>query len=229
MSIHRRDFMKLLGMSLASLYLTRCNPPFQTTCYAPIPVTPTALPLTGGSARNRLRLCWLGFGELAVRSQEDTETDLKNKLVSVHRLALDELVAGGEISAPVADLVQEAYGAAVYHVWRSNVPMTCYEPLMVDFAPTGANVLVQQSHILYQLSFTGTVDPATLAKAQAALEHDLSYYALSEQDVQELYDRLLAESRETGQPLPPFEAVSLELTPEAQEATRFIIDLLTGQ
>ncbi len=230
MPLHRRDFMKLFGVSVASLFLTRCQmslvPP---GCYAPLPPpTVTSLP-TAASARERLRLFWLRFGELAQHSPTDTETKLGGELVAGHLAELDVLVANGEISAPVADLVQEAYEAAVYHVWRSNVNITCYEPMIVDYAPSSANVLVEQAQVLNQLAAEGTIEPATLAKAQTALEHDLSYYDLTDAEVEALYGRLLSDNQQTGQPIPSFEELSLELTPEAKEATQFMVALLTGK
>jgi hypothetical protein len=230
MPLHRRDFIKLLGVSIASLSLTRCNLPFiQPTCYAAVPA-PTAHPIATktSSVRERLRLHWLRFGELAQRSREDTENKLGQELISGHRTVLDELVTSGEISAPVADLVQEAYEAAVFHVWRSNAPMTCYVTAGPTYFPASANVLVEQATVLNQIAEEETVDPATLAKAQAALAHDMAFYALTDEEVQALYDQLRSEYA-PDQSLPAFEDLSLELTPEAKEATQFIIDLLTGK
>jgi hypothetical protein len=146
-----------------------------------------------------------------------------------HRAALDELVTAGELSASVADLVQESYGAAVYHVWRSSAPMTCYEPVIVDYRPSSAGILVQQSEMLAQIAAQGTIEPETLAKAQTALEHDMAFYDLSDADVQALYERVLEESREAGQSIPSFDELQLELTPDAREAARFILELLTGK
>lgn len=235
MPIHRRTFMKLLGVSVASLYLTRCR--LKTTqptpgpddfpgCYEPAapPEIDTPEP-TNVPARERLRLYWLRFDELAQNSREDTDGKLRDELTNGHFAVLDELVASEEISGPVANLVQEAYEAAVYHVWRSNVPITCYKTVAVDYAPSSAAVLVEQSQVLNQIAQEGTIDPDTLAKARAALEHDLAFYALSEEEVQALYDQL---SSETGQ-YPSFDELSLELTPEAREATQFIINLLTNK
>jgi hypothetical protein len=230
MSISRRDFLKLFGIGVASMLMTRCrvSPPI-ATCYAPLPPTPEAL-----TPRDRLRQYWLSFGDLAQTTineanQGNTENTFGQQLETDHRLALDELIAAGELSAPVADLIQEAYNAAVYHVWRSNVPMTCYEPMMVDYAPVSAGVLVQQSDILDDFSGQGTIDPETLAKAQAAIEHDLAFFALSDADVQALYAQILKASQEQGQPIPSFEDLQLEVTADAKAAAQFIINLLTGQ
>jgi hypothetical protein len=229
MSISRRDFMKLFGVSVASILMTRCRLVSTPTCYAPLPPTPIAQ-----TPRDRLRECWLSFGDLAQRTQQaatggNSEDDFGQQLNSDHRAALDELMASGELTAPVADLVHEAYVAAVYHVWRSHAPITCYEPMMVDYAPTSANVLLEQSAILNDLSSQATIDPATLAKAQAALEHDISFYALSDADVQALYEQVIKASQEQGQPIPSFDQLPLEITPDAKAAAQFIIDLLTGK
>jgi hypothetical protein len=233
MSLARRDFMKLFGVSVASVLLTRCRSfPFQpvTTCYAPLP-PPTVTPPAAASSHERLRQYWLRFEQLASQaaSGDGTDYSLAEQMMVGHHAALDDLVAQGEISASVAGLVQEAYEAATYHVWRSNVPVTCYEPMLVDYAPASAGVLVRQAEVLEEIAAQGTIDPLTLEKAQTALEHDLAFYALSEAEVQSLYERLLQESQQAGQPIPSFEALSLALTPDARAAAQFIVDLLTGQ
>ena len=215
MALTRRDFVKLFGVGLASLLVTRCQA-----------VLPPAV-----SARDRLRGLWLNFVKLeketlAGRNDEDV---LGQRMISDHRAELDEVVAAGEVSAPAAELVQEAYQAAVYHVWRSNAPITCYEPMMVDYAPSGAGVLVKQAEVLRQLAAQGSIDPVAAARAQAALEHDLAFYQLTDDETQALYQRVLARSQDAGQPIPSFEALQLELTPDAREAAGFILDLLTSQ
>jgi hypothetical protein len=225
MTISRRDFIKLFGMCVASLLLTRCQFPAIAACYAPMP------PPELRTARGRLRAGWRRFNELAQATAADYEAGdrLSQQLASDHRLNLDELVANGELFAAVADLVQEAYSAALYHVWRSNAPITCYEPVIVNYAPSSAGVLVQQSEALNQAAAQGEIAPETLAKAQAALEHDMAFYALSDADLQALYDRLIAEWQTTGQSTPSFDAVELEITPDAKAAAQFIVDLLAGK
>ena len=235
MSLTRRDFMKLLGVTVASTLLTRCRglateTPMQT-CYEPIAPTDIPPTITSASARERLRLYWLRFGELSQKTMtgENPDNALGQQMTADHRAALDELVTSGEISASVADLVQESFGAAVYHVWRLNVPITCYTPVVVDFAPSSADVLVKQSEVLNQITAQGTIDPTTLARAQTALEHDMAFFDLNDTEVKALYDRLIRESQVGGQPIPSFEALQLELTPDARDAALFILDLLTGK
>lgn len=231
MTLSRRDFMKLVGISVSSLLLTRCNFPIGVTCYAPLP--PSPYPTDPVSPRDRLRKCWMSFGELAQATLDEanegsTDNAYGQALVTIHRVALDELVESGELTSSVADLVQEAYAAAVYHVWRSNAPMTCYEPMMVDYAPVSANILVEQAAALDEIAAQGTVDPATLETARAALEHDMAFYALTDEEVSSLYDRIVTEWQTNNQPPESFEQVDLEITPDAQAAAQFIISLLTN-
>jgi hypothetical protein len=229
MSISRRDFMKLVGVSAASLLLTRCRFPIGATCYAPLP--PTDLPLT---SRDRLRRCWLSFGELAQATideanQGGSENIFGKQLITDHRLALDEMVSSKEITTSVANLVQEAYEAAVYHVWRSNALMTCYEPALVNYAPVSAAVLVEQSTVLTEVAAMDIIDPQTLAKARAALEHDMAFYAMTDEEVAGLYDRLMTEWQSGQQNTPSFEELDLEVSPDARAAAQLIISLLTSK
>lgn len=215
MTLTRRDFVKIFGVALASVLVSSCQ------ALVPADRTP----------RDRLRRLWYGFAALAdeTRKGRNDEDEIGQKMIADHRLELDAVVSAGELSAPAAGLVQEAYAAAVYHVWRSNAPITCYEPVLVDYAPSGAGVLVKQAEILRELSGQGNVDPATLAKAQAALEHDLAFYELTDDETQALYKRVLEASHAAGTSVPTFDALELELTPEAREAARFILDLLSIQ
>jgi hypothetical protein len=230
MSISRRDFMKLFGIGMASMLMTRCRVSVPVgSCYAPMPPTPNAL-----TPRERLRKYWLSFNELAQATldeanQGSTENSFGEQLIADHRLALDELVVSQELTPPVADLIHEAYVAAVYHVWRSNAPITCYIPVLVDYAPVSANVLVQQSDILNNLSTQGTIDLETLAKAQTAIEHDMAFYALDDADVQALYEQIMKAAQDQEQPIPSFDQLQLKVTPDVKAAAQFIIYLLIGK
>ena len=230
MSVSRRDFMKVVGVSVASLALTSCRIPLPVSCYIPMRSTPTPAGLL--FPRERLRHSWLSYGELAQVTQQDAgegnaENEFGKELMVEHRKALDELVASGELSSTVADLVQEAYDAAIYHVWRSYAPITCYEPVIVDFAPVSAGILVQQSEILGKIADENSIDPNTLAKARAALEKDMAFYAMTDAEVASLYDRIISEWQAQGQAYPTFENQELNITPEAKSAAQFIISLLT--
>ncbi len=231
MRLSRRDFMKMVGISVSSLLLTNCNIPVPATCYAPI--MPSLTPMAN-DPKSRLRRYWLSFGELAAKTQEasatgSTEDSFGQGLVSGHRTALDELVSAGALTSSVADLIQEAYGAAVNHVWRSNALITCYEPAMIDFTPASAEVLVQQSAALDQIAQQGNVDPQTLENARLALEHDLAFYSLSDDEVNALYKRLMDEWQAQGQGLPGFDQVELEISADDKAAAQFIIGLLTSK
>jgi hypothetical protein len=174
----------------------------------------------------------LSFGDLAQATIEESNQGMSDnvfgqQLIADHHQALDDLLSEGGLTPAVADLIQEAFDAAVYHVWRSNAPITCYEPMIVDYAPVSASVLVQQSEILQELAEKGTIDQVLLSKAQAAIEHDMAYYAMTDEELSSLYERLVAEWDRQGQAAPSFEEVDLEITPDARAAAQFIINLLT--
>jgi hypothetical protein len=250
-SFTRREFMKTFGVGLASLVIASCKlssqKPTSTkpqitptpteiiyTCYviAEQTATPTPNPLSL-SPRDRLRACWLSFNELAAKTlsgenslPDNLDSDpLGAQLIADHRLALDALVEAGEIEPGVADLIQEAYAAAVYHVWRSNVPITCYEPMMVDYAPTSAAQLVQQSAILTEMAARSDLDPETVALAQQTLQHDLAFEALSREEVDALYQKLIEDHPQYSD-IPSFDQVELAVTPEMDAAAKFLVDLL---
>ena len=239
MPVLRRNFMKLFGISLGSLLLARCqrttaSEPTIVTCYQPTKaLTPegTASP-ESASLRTRLRLCWLRFGELAEEtagggnSETGEEDPLGKQMTADHRAALDGLAASGAITTPVADLIQEAYEAAVYHVWRSNAPITCYRMSFVNYAPAGAKSLVRQAEALGRIAEGTPVAPETLDKIRTALEHDMAFYALTDDDVQALYDQLRTEYHDPGETIPSFEEVELALTPDAKAAADFLLDVL---
>jgi hypothetical protein len=229
MSVSRRDFMKMVGISVASLALTRCKL-VPATCYVPMP--PSPYPTEPEPAREVLKRCWMSFGSLAQATidesnQNITDNVLGQQLTAEHKTALNELVDNGDLSPSVADLIQEAYEAAVFHVWRSNTMITCYEPMMVDYAPASAGVLVQQSEALSDIAKANSIDPEILEKARTALEHDMAYIALTDEEISSLYDRLVAEWQSQQQTVPSFGELELEITPDCKTAAQFIIDLLT--
>jgi hypothetical protein len=128
----------------------------------------------------------------------------------------------------VADLIQEAFEAAVNHIWWSNAGVVCYDMVYPDYAPAGAENLVQQTITLQQIAAEGSIDPGTMEKVRQALEHDLAFYALTDSDVQALYEKLAEEYAEPGGAPPTFEELELELPPEAKAAAQFLVDLLMG-
>ena len=263
MDMSRRDFMKMMGISVSSLLLARCRSfpttasatpipatSYPFTCYATVAPVVEPSPTPDNSARVRLRQYWQSFGDvmqvtihefnqanqMAVPTVQAEPTSTPKPptlitfggyLIAKHRLALDELVSSEELTPEVADLIQEAYAAAVYHVWRSNAPITCYAPAIVDYTPASASILVKQADALSAIAMESNIDPATLEKAQTAIEHDLAFYALTDEEVKTLYEQLASKWKDQPQGIPSFENIDLEVTPDVKAATEFIIDLLT--
>jgi hypothetical protein len=264
MSPTRREFIKRVGIALASVVAARCawpagkkTPTPDVTCY--IPVEPTDIPesteqmdqqgviLTAIAQgddvdpevarlaliafhRERLRSCWQRFGWLEEQASDWTDGEKGERaleeLIAEHRATLDELVAIGELDADVDDLVQEAFDSAAYHVWRANCSMTCYEPLMCpDYTVISSEQLVQKAELLTDLADDDSVDQETIARTQTVVERDIAFLNLSSQDEQAIYDALMDPSGTSCRHL-PFEQLELEVTPEAAEAARFLVELL---
>ena len=207
----RRDFMKTLGISLASLALARCLPSKESS----------------DSPLDRLRDCWLSLEKLAQETQKDFERaeQMKQDLIGDHRAGLDDLVASGELTSAAADQVQIAFQEATYHIWRSNAPITCYEPVLVDYTPTSSQQLTQQVTLLNDIAESGDVDERIIGQAQAALERDIAFLSLTDEETQSLYEKLIAAAGENFN-FPSFDELDLEITPDAMEAARFLVDVL---
>ena len=226
----------------------------QATCYIVAPITPepgntatldqqagalgdnvvagdldsaTVRQVQAAIARDRLRACWLRFDWLAKESRQENVgrgQEAQTHLLTDHRTALDELVAMGELDAAVADEVQVAFEAAVYHVWRSNALITCYEAVMVDYTPASSAQLVRQAALLTEIAETGDLDLGAVARVRAAIERDVAFLNLPDEDRTALYDEIA--SHIEGDGVPPFEQIDLAATPEASRAAQFLVDLL---
>ena len=225
MSPTRREFIKSVGIVVASLVMARCTGKGGSATTATPASTPTSTePPT--DARTRLRDCWQRLDWLVEQAPDPEQGEAaKDQLVAEHRAALDELVAEGELDEGVADQVQVAFAEGAYHVWRSYAPITCYEPVLVDYTPTSADQLVRQADLLVEMAQAGELDPAVVERVRAAIERDIAFLTLSEQEVQAMYDRLI-EAAGGDYAFPSFDELELEVTPEAEQAARFMVELL---
>jgi len=208
----RRDFIKSVGIAVASVVMVRCIP----------------FGDKDDSPRSRLRHCWLRLDWLAQQAMGDYERGDKarEKLAADHRAALDDLVAAGEMNANVADELNTAFGAATTHVLFINAPITCYEPMLVDYTPASSGQLGQQAGLLAEMAESGDLDPAIVAQAQAAIERDIAFLNLSDAETQALYDELIAAASGTYD-FPSLDELDLEISPETAEAARFLVELLS--
>jgi hypothetical protein len=158
MTLTRRDFIRSVGIAVASLVMARCTP-------------------SGGkddSPRGCLRSCWLRLDGLARQARGDYERGDKarEKLVAEHRAALDDLIAAGEVDAAVADQMQVAFKEASYHVWRSNAPMTCYMAPPVEYE--ARRDLIRQAELLCETA--SDLDPVVVEEVQTAIERDIAFF-----------------------------------------------------
>jgi hypothetical protein len=222
MSPTRREFITRVGISLASLMTARCM------CTQFIDGK-----IQGDTPRERLRNCWFQFDWLEKQASDWSDYEKGSKALEQlrddHRTALDDLVAAGELDAAVADEVQNGFDGAAFHVWRANCGMTCYEAMPgPEYTPYASSQLVNQAELLEDLSDDHTIDQEAVARAQVAVERDIAFLNLSSEERQALYDELIAAAGDTYD-YPSFDALELEITPEAAEAARFLVELLLAQ
>ncbi len=252
MSPTRREFIQSLGVTLASLVLTRCGPtpsPDELAlCYVPVDPPPLLTPTVGEEAQRlqRVRDCWLRLDWLAEQSRKGMEeaNQAVEELTTEHRAALDELVSSSEMSEDVAHHVQLAFLAAVDHVVPLYLRVMCYEAVVVepdatptptpqvdqaarqlvtDYAAGSGRRLTQQAELLTEMAGTSGIDPATVERAQSAIQRDMTL--LSSTDHQDLIARLVEATRGTYD-FPPVEELEMDIPPEVAEAARFLVELL---
>ena len=200
MTLTRRDFIRSVGIAIASLAMARCVP-------------------SGGqddSPRGRLRSCWLRLDWLAQKTREtppekyEQGERARDKLVAEHRAALDDLVAAGELDTAVASQMQVAFDEAAFHAWRNNAPMTCYMGLPIEYG--ARDDLLQQAELLHEAA--SDLDPAVVEEVQAAIARDIALFEA-------------AAGPEAGfELIEQFEAGEIEVSPEAVEAARILVDLI---
>jgi hypothetical protein len=166
-----------------------------------MPIEPTP---TTSQHWTDLRRCWLDLDDPKLRSFEDT--DFSHDLRQRHADALAALVTNGELDEAVADEIAVAFEEAIAHVQRQQA--TCYIALPPEFTPR--DDLMRQAVVLEEMAAAGDIDPGTVAQVQAALERDMAWLA----------------QFHTGEM--PGKLEEIEITPEAAEAARVLVQLLLG-
>ncbi len=207
MTYTRRRFIKSVGVTLASLVVSRTF----TAC------TSSSTASDGEqdpSAWERLRQSWL---ELSALKDVSLDSDFAKVQATVdqqsaeHQVALDELVAAGQIKRAVSEQLQLAHTEAVYHV--QNSMSMCYEALPFEY-----NVridLLQQTHALQNLAGELDLDPTVVAQAQAAITRDVAFFEAVETNK---IGRTQVEQQ--------FQNEKLQASPAALEAANILVDLL---
>ena len=244
MSPTRREFIQSLGITLASLMLTRCgptpDPEVIIECYI-IVTDEVEVPRGKAQRLQRVRDCWSRLDWLAEQAQEGAEEArlAKQELIEEHSAALRELVASVEMSEDVDDYVQLAFEAAVNHVIEPDAVSTGYVPeetppptlqvaeaarrVVTDYASGSGERLAQQADLLSEMAVTSNIDPGTVEHAQSAIERDMML--LHPPDREDLIT-LLIEAAGGTYDFPPIEEFAQDIPPEAVEAARFLVELL---
>jgi hypothetical protein len=211
MSLTRRRFIKSVGVTLASLVVTR------TLSACTSQSSGSGSQQQELSAWDQLRLCWFELSALKdvspgadwekVQAQVDEQK-------AAHRAALAELVEAGELDRAVAEQVELAFAEAVGHVERSLA--TCYEAIPFEHGVRAD--LLQQTDALHQAADELDLDPAVVEQAQAAIARDVAFFEavkIGKVGRQQIEQR--------------FRANELDASPEAVEAARILVELLLGK
>lgn len=232
MDHNRREFLHNVGWTLVSLagarHLAGCGPAATGT---------TAGTTTGGAGSTtrsptwlRLRSAWLDLPAMCTGGDgwntDPDAADLERRKAG-HRAALDELLAAGELRAPVAELLHNAFSDTAWHAWRSCNGPTCYEPTILGstLMETRGRV-VQRLEALDGMVASGTLDADLVAASRATFRQQLAILdaeeALSGLEGQARWD---AESRLVD----AIEAGGPEATDDEREAAGILVDLLLAE
>jgi hypothetical protein len=208
MTTSRRDFIRGFGVALASLLATRC---------AQLPGISSVAPGTNsGPARERLRQCWQAFDWFRTQAEEDNERGdrARRNLLEAHQNALDDLVADGQLTRPVADQVEAAFDEAIQHLNARNSGVTCY-----TVTPVSMVYMQSRSQLLKQaelLADNRGLDSDAVAQAQAALARDMAILSLS----------WAALSERLGNDDALSSDFEVDISPDALAAAAFLTELL---
>jgi len=226
MAQDRRDFIKRFGVTLGSLIvsgsLPGCGPRKKEGASDAEDGTKTT---PRAPQWEELRQCWVNLKTLNEEIDEVTKqnkdlraTDcgayialkdaIPKKRAARHEMLLETLVTTGELDRRVADHMQTAFEEAIYHIVRSG--MLCY--IAIPFEHGVRQDLLRQSDVLSEIS--GDVDPATVAKAQAAIAQDAAFFEIFRTNP------IDCASLEKG-----YKDRALKASPEALEAARLLTQL----
>lgn len=228
----RREFLRNVGWTLVSLagarHLAGCGPAATGTTAG------TTAGGAGATSRSpawaRLRSGWLDLPRLCTGGEgwntDPESTDLERRKRE-HRAALDELVAAGELRAPIADLLHEAFVDTAWHAWRSCNGPTCYEPSILGstLMETRGRV-VQRLEALDDAIASGSIDPGLAADSRTTFQQQLAIL-----DAQEAVSGLEGQARWDAESrlVDAIEAGGPEATADEREAAGILIDLLLAE
>lgn len=215
MADDRRNFIKRFGITLGSLIVSGSLPGCATENQIKKRSDPPPTPR--GPEWEALRQSWLDLSDQRTRDalsndfwsalrQDGDFATARSRLGKKHHGILDRMVARGQLEKTVAEHMQVAFEEAAFHIVRSRA--TCYMMIPVEYAPR--ENLLQQTEALRGVS--SDLDPATVAKAQAAIAQDVAFFEIFEAG-KSRYDQSLADKYKAG---------NLEASPEALEAARLL-------
>jgi hypothetical protein len=199
------------------------------TCYTVVPGTPVPTgQIVWTEAWQNLAAPWYSLDALAKAAGDDKKgPEMLDRLIAEHQKAVQVLVNTGEIDAEVGADLQAAFEGAAYHVWRRNSNLTCYAAVQPpDYEFASRTGLTEQAKVLAEMSERSSIDEATVAKAEAAIERDITFLAMSTEDRQQLLETVRAAAGTSGQ-YPELSDVDMEVPESAVKAAHLLIQVLS--
>jgi len=213
MTQNRRSFIKRFGVTLGSLIasgsLPGCGP---RKGKVEGDRSSNTRPLSAPEW-DQVRECWLSLKTLDENGfqfeESEGQINLDVPVMKKHQRLIDALVEAGQVEAPVAEHMQMAFSEAVFHVVLSKG--TCYLGIPFEYGPR--EDVLKQADVLRKIS--GGLDPATVAKAQAAIAQDVAFFKAFRAG-NYAYGKSLEDDYKSG---------SLNASPDALEAARLLTRL----
>jgi hypothetical protein len=215
----RRQFIRQLGIMLASLIAAGCVPEPTPTFTQPCVDFDTS----HRAEWEKLRQLWLGLPERSDlpdpynhQSQPGSSWFMADRVLAEYRTVLEALVEAEEIDTGVAEQMEVAFWHAVYHL--ESVQATCYMPGPPFVALVRDDLLDQRCSLL---EASGDLDPETVEQVQSAIALDVAFFETME-GVDNPYAPLNGARRIERL----WESGRLEASSEAAEAACILVDLL---
>jgi hypothetical protein len=112
--------------------------------------------------------------------------------------------------------------------WTRPSPITCYRIAQPNYSIQSSQDLAEQAERLLEMAGRSAIDEATVARAQAAIEQDVAYMTLSEEE-QGAIVRVVRDTARPEHDYPHLHELELDVRPASGRAARILVQLLLEQ
>jgi hypothetical protein len=185
----------------------------------------------GGTGWDRVRGLWYGLHDWEQDRErfnvpsEQSEAD-RDRRKAEHRAALDGLVAAGGLRTAIAERLVVAFDEAAFHVWRTGIMATCYDPTQAGVRmQEGRGRILGRLAALKDMLDQGVVSESAVADSRAALEREIVFF-----DKVEELERLEGDARWAAERelVDTIDAGGVPPDADDTEAARILVEVLLG-